>query len=787
MPELPYPRVASFRTSLELASHLKRLGWDLPVDDAILSAPASPLAAPIVLPWLKGQRRVGNRFAVQPMEGWDAEPDGTPSDLTRRRWMRFAQSGAKLLWGCEAVAVLPEARANPHQLLLNERTAPALAELRRQMVEAHRARFGETGDLIIGLQLTHSGRFCRPREEARLEPIIAYHHPILDIRYPACVNVAAVSDDELVRIVEAFGRAARLAQESGFDFVDLKHCHGYLGHELLSAYHRPGPYGGSFDNRTRFLRGLVDAVRSSAPALEIGVRLSAYDCVPFVPDAQTKRGVPVSAPGQQPYTWGFGVDAQNPVRSDLSEARRVLALLSSLNVRLVNISAGSPYYSPHLQRPALFPPCDAYLPPEDPLEGAVRMWAAAAELKASAPDLVFVSSGGTYFQEYLPHFAQAVVRAGWTDFVGLGRMMLSYPEFPADVLEKGRLDRKRICRTFSDCTNAPRQGLASGCYPLDPFYKGRPEAKVLQAKKLETAKPPATAAQASGLPRPITRKAAEPVVAAQITPPVALITGASRGIGRGIAIELARLGFSVAINYAHNRESALECARLCEQAGRASASATPKGGSTPAFEVFPADISKTTDRARLLKAVLERFAWIDLLVNNAGVAPTVRADILEAGEESFDRLMNTNVRGPYFLTQAVANFWIRGLKTRPENSGRPKIVNISSVSAYAPSVNRGDYCMSKAALSMMTQLFAARLAEYGINVYEIRPGIVLTDMTGPAKEKYDAMIAEGLTPLARWGTPEDVGRAVAAIAEGRLPFSTGEVINVDGGFHLRRL
>jgi NAD(P)-dependent dehydrogenase (short-subunit alcohol dehydrogenase family) len=272
-----------------------------------------------------------------------------------------------------------------------------------------------------------------------------------------------------------------------------------------------------------------------------------------------------------------------------------------------------------------------------------------------------------------------------------------------------------------------------------------------------------------------------------MNPQVALVTGASRGIGRGIAIELARLGFSVAINYAQHPEAALECKGLCAQAAPPDAPAALKSGAASSFEVFRADISKAQDRAGLLTAVRERFGWIDLLVNNAGVAPTRRVDLLEAGEESFDRLININVRGPYFLTQAVANFWIGGLKHRPENSGKPKIVNISSVSAYAPSVNRGDYCMSKAALSMMTQLFAVRLAEYGIKVYEIRPGIVLTDMTGPVKEKYDGMISDGLTPLARWGTPEDVGRAVAAIAEDRFPFSTGEVINVDGGFHIRRL
>lgn len=264
-----------------------------------------------------------------------------------------------------------------------------------------------------------------------------------------------------------------------------------------------------------------------------------------------------------------------------------------------------------------------------------------------------------------------------------------------------------------------------------------------------------------------------------MSPQVALVTGSSRGIGRGIAIELARIGSSVAINYAGRGDAALECKRLCAQAA-------PRGAGS-VFEVFQADISKAEDRARLLDAVQQRFGWTDLLVNNAGVAPVVRADLLEASAESFDRLMNINVRGPYLLTQAVAKVWIAGLAQRPGESKRPKIVNISSVSAYAPSVNRGDYCLSKAALSMMTKLFAARLAEFGINVYEIRPGMVLTDMTGPVKERYDLMISEGLTPLARWGTPEDVGRAVAAIAEDRFPFSTGEVINVDGGFHLRRL
>jgi 3-oxoacyl-[acyl-carrier protein] reductase len=261
----------------------------------------------------------------------------------------------------------------------------------------------------------------------------------------------------------------------------------------------------------------------------------------------------------------------------------------------------------------------------------------------------------------------------------------------------------------------------------------------------------------------------------------ALITGASRGIGRGIALELARLGHHLVINYAGNHAAANEAAAECR------AAATAAGHEIHALPC-QADVSKTGDRARLLSFAREHFSRLDLLVNNAGVAPHVRADLLEAGEESFDRLIAINVKGPYFLTQAVARWMIEARQAAPAPAAyQPKIITISSISAYTASINRGDYCVAKAALSMLTPLYAARLAGHGINVFEIRPGVIATDMTGPVKEKYDRLIADGLTPIQRWGTPEDVGRAVAAIAQDHLPFSTGEVINVDGGFHLRRL
>ncbi|HEV2382805.1 MAG TPA: NADH:flavin oxidoreductase [Terriglobia bacterium] len=483
---MSYPRIASFRRAREVASHLEGLGWSLPVHDEILPAPSSPLSRPLEMGGPRKGRTIGNRFALQPMEGWDGECDGRPSELTRRRWLRMATSGAKLFWGCEAVAVLPEARANPNQLVLNETTAPDLERLRIEMVEAHRQRFGAAHDLLVGLQLTHSGRFCRPREKSRLEPMIAYHHPILDLKYPPSADCEPISDSQVGPILEAFASAARLAADIGFDFVDLKHCHGYLAHEFLSAHHRQGPYGGCFENRTRFLRELIAAVRASVPGFEIGVRLSAYDSVPFTTDPQTGCGVPVQQTG--PYTCGFGVDPEHPTQPDLEEAKQLLALLHRLDVRLLNVSAGSPYYSAHLQRPALFPPCDAYLPPEDPLVGAARLQWAARELKSAARDMIVVSTGWSYFQDYLPQFAQANVEAGWSDCIGLGRVMLSYPDLPADLLKGARVDRQKLCRTFSDCTNGPRNGLVSGCYPLDPFYRDRPEGEQLRALKKEWAK-----------------------------------------------------------------------------------------------------------------------------------------------------------------------------------------------------------------------------------------------------------------------------------------------------------
>jgi 2,4-dienoyl-CoA reductase-like NADH-dependent reductase (Old Yellow Enzyme family) len=478
-----YRRIASLKTIANFRAYIANLGIDLPLDEERITGPDAPLAQPYFLP---DGFVIGNRFCIQPMEGWDGTPDGRPTDLTYRRWIHFGQSGAKLIWGGEATAVRPDGRANPNQLLINPTNLSDLVNLRQALVEAHEARFGRSDDLLVGLQLTHSGRFARPNRKDKSEPVILYHHPLLDRKFGIPEDYPILSDAEIERLIEQFVDAAELAHQAGFAFVDIKHCHGYLGHEFLSAYTRPGPYGAgtsskdNFENRTRFLRQVVEGIRSRVPTLRIGVRVSAFDFPPFR-SGDNGFGIEETAP--RPYRYAFGVDFDNPLCYQLEEMIRLLQLLESLDVRLVNITAGSPYYNPHIQRPALFPPSDGYQPPEDPLVGVARQIEVTTRLKEKFPNLAIVGSAYSYLQEWLPHVAQHNVRVGRVDFVGLGRMILAYPDLPADVLAGRPLDRLHICRTFSDCTTAPRNGMISGCYPLDPFYKARPEASALKTVK----------------------------------------------------------------------------------------------------------------------------------------------------------------------------------------------------------------------------------------------------------------------------------------------------------------
>jgi 2,4-dienoyl-CoA reductase-like NADH-dependent reductase (Old Yellow Enzyme family) len=303
---------------------------------------------------------------------------------------------------------------------------------------------GKGAKPVIGLQLTHSGRWARPNPGGKLEPWIAYHHPILDKRNGGGLPHHLMTDDDFSRLIEAFIEAGKLAAQAGFDFVDIKHCHGYLGHELLGAVGRAGRFGGSLENRARFLTEVAAGLMAEAPGLALGVRLSLFDSLPYTkgPDGV---GIPEAWDGNYPHA--FGGDGTG-TGFDLTEPANFLRLARSAGVTLVCTTAGSPYYNPHLQRPAAQPPSDGYLPPEEPLAGVARQIRATAALKKQ-----------------------------------VGRMVLSYPTLPID-LEKGRgVDRKRICRTLSDCTTAPRNGLVSGCYPLDSFYKARPEAVELRILK----------------------------------------------------------------------------------------------------------------------------------------------------------------------------------------------------------------------------------------------------------------------------------------------------------------
>jgi NADPH2 dehydrogenase len=473
MPEdVRYPKVAQLRTVEALRGRLAELGCAIPLDDAIQSAEAgSPLAEPMAV----GPYRVGNRWCIHPMEGWDANRDGSPSEHTLRRWQNFGRSGAKLIWGGEAAAVQPEGRANPNQTLATPANRTGLERLLGELQQAHRRQCGSLDGLLVGLQLTHSGRFCKPEDHGRFAPKIAYHHPLLDAKFKIAPDDQSVliTDSDLEQLIDDFVAAARLARDVGFQFVDVKACHGYLLHELLSARTRPGRFGGDLAGRSRVLLSIVDRVRAEAPGLLIGVRLSVFDGVPY----RTGRdvGQPMDYGGLLPYEYGFGVDPGEPLKADLTEPIELLRTLAARGVSMINVTCGSPYYVPHMQRPAIFPPSDGYQPPEDPLVGVARQIEATRQCKAALPATPIVGAGYSYLQDYLPHAAQAVVRNGWADFIGMGRMVLSYPELPHDVLSTGELRRKLVCRTFSDCTTAPRHGLISGCYPLDEHYKRLPE------------------------------------------------------------------------------------------------------------------------------------------------------------------------------------------------------------------------------------------------------------------------------------------------------------------------
>jgi NADPH2 dehydrogenase len=378
-----FVKVKSLSNAQGFKENLERLGLPMPCDEQLESGDTATMAQPLTVSGLK----VGNRYAIHPMEGWDGLADGSPSDNTRRRWSLFGRSGAKMIWGGEAVAVRHDGRANPKQLVMNAQTQSGIAQLREGLVQAHRESMGNDNDLVIGLQLTHSGRFCKPNLETRMEPRVLYHHPLLDGRFGPKENTVVMSDGEIRELIDDFVVAAKRAWNCGFQFVDLKHCHGYLGHEFLSAKTREGDFGGSLHNRTRFIRELAQGIRAEVPGMALGVRLSAVDFLPYKADPSMSDeeslgpGIPVDYANALPYRYGFGVNESNPLLYALDETAQFLKVLESLDISMVNVTVGSPYYTPHVTRPALYPPSDGYQPPEDPLVGVMRHLEIVRDLK----------------------------------------------------------------------------------------------------------------------------------------------------------------------------------------------------------------------------------------------------------------------------------------------------------------------------------------------------------------------------------------------------------------------
>ena len=460
-------RYFKYKSSQSLLADARNLGLDLSLNED-LSALLQPIAV--------DGRRVGNRLAIQPMEGCDAELDGSPGELTFRRFRRFGAGGAKLIWG-EACAVIPEGRANPRQLVINPANAPALGRLLRETRAAHIEPNGGDADLLVGLQLTHSGRYAFQR------PVLAQHDPLLDPRTildKATATTAGpdsplISDDDLDRLQDHYVEAAKHAQQAGFDFVDIKQCHRYLLNELLAARSRPGKYGGSFANRTRFIRDVVGRIRDACPGLLIATRLIIFDGIPYL---KSENGVGVPCPFTTPVSSVWGTDANLPSLPDLSEPLALIGMLRDLGACLLNVSLGNPYASPHLLRPFEYPPPDGYETPEHPLIGVDRHFRLTAQVQATYPQLAVVGSGYSWLQSYAFEAGAANVSAGRTTFVGIGRGALTQPDFGRRLQQGEPLDRKRLCRTFSYCTALMRSKhnemgqFATGCPPFDKAIYG---------------------------------------------------------------------------------------------------------------------------------------------------------------------------------------------------------------------------------------------------------------------------------------------------------------------------
>ncbi|TXT24517.1 MAG: NADH:flavin oxidoreductase [Planctomycetota bacterium] len=467
-----------YKTPADVVADADRLG----LSHIAMSDDLSVMFQPIEV----GGRTVGNRWAIQPMEGCDGTLDGLPDELTFRRYVRFGAGGAKLIWG-EATAIADNARMNSRQLWLHDGSAAAIEKMLADCRAAHRESCGDDRDLLLGLQLTHSGRFSFRR------PLLATHDPILDplTRDKSTgrfvdASTPLLSDDDLKRIEDQYFAAAKLAARIGCDFIDIKQCHRYLLSELLAAKNRVGDYGGSLENRTRLVRNVVTRIRAELPTLLIASRFNAYDGIPYRGEGADFIGAP--CPHELPLTTAFGTDPNDHLRDDLAEPLQLARWLREWGVGLLNVSLGNPYANPHLVRPAEYPPVDGYKPPEHPLIGVDRHFRIASSIQREVPDVPVIGSGYSWLQDFVPQAAAANVSLGRAAFAGIGRGTLSQPDFVKQLADTGRLDRKRVCRTFSYCTNLmrtkdhPLGQYATGCPPFDKEVYG-PLWKEAEAKR----------------------------------------------------------------------------------------------------------------------------------------------------------------------------------------------------------------------------------------------------------------------------------------------------------------
>ena len=434
----PWRPLFQLQTPDEFTGYLEDNRIDLPFDPEVLHGPDSPLASPVAA----GTFEIGNRWAILPLEGWDSDPEGSPTEKTVSRWEVFGRSGVKTIWG-ESAAVRLDGRSTPSQLLVSDDTIEGLRRLREAAGNAHADDFDRADDLRVGIQITHSGRLSHPAPSGEPAPVTVRHHPYLDEKLGPAAEAPLMSDGELHRLIEDYVTAAEIVDQAGFDFVDLKACHGYLGHELLGAFDRPGEFGGSYENRTRFLKTVATRVKSNTPNLKLALRLSAFDTVVHTA-GEDGVGVPITS---RPYRFWFGTD-QSGHEIDLSEPIQLLTELRDLGVDLICVTGSSPYNSWHYQRPALNSKPGEYSTPEDPLVGVARHVQVTRELRAAVPGIITVGSGYSYLQQWLPNVAQAAVRRGMTDIVGVARMHLAYPRMISDSFNGRPLDLTAMAAAF---------------------------------------------------------------------------------------------------------------------------------------------------------------------------------------------------------------------------------------------------------------------------------------------------------------------------------------------------